>query len=195
MSSNRSSSAADPRPVGRVAVMQALVDATTKLIVEQGMSMSVREIAARAGVNHGLVHTYFGSKHGLLTAALDAINSRAAEERDPRGYPPPDLAGRREGELAKALARVMLESPSDPFSSHPVTSSWRAALERDHPDSSPDDLDEQVMVASSLALGWALFADYFSNVFAVDAERRVELDEAIAAHVAELGAIPPTRLM
>ena len=69
----------DPdRPLGRDAVREALVLATTELIVERGLSMSVREIAARAGVNHGLVHTYFGSKDGLLSAAFDEINARAA---------------------------------------------------------------------------------------------------------------------
>ena len=34
---------------------QPLPDSLAELIVERGLSMSVREIAARAGVNHGLV--------------------------------------------------------------------------------------------------------------------------------------------
>ena len=33
----------------------------------------MREIAAAAGVNHGLVHHYFGSKDALLRAVLDEL--------------------------------------------------------------------------------------------------------------------------
>ena len=53
------------KPAGKAEVSDALVDATIDLIVERGLGISVREIAARAaGVNHGLVHLYFGGKPG-----------------------------------------------------------------------------------------------------------------------------------
>ena len=64
------------KPAGRDAVMDALIDATSQLILERGVTMSVRDIARRAGVNHGLVHTYFGSKEVLLSAAFGRLVDR-----------------------------------------------------------------------------------------------------------------------
>lgn len=184
----------DPdRPLGRDAVREALVLATTELIVECGLSMSVREIAARAGVNHGLVHTYFGSKDGLLSAAFDEINARAAAERDADGFPPRDLAARRNGEIAKALARVIVESDRDLFGSHPVTSSWRDALAAARPDLAPGEVNERVMIATTLGLGWALFSDHMSQVMQLDEQGRRSVDQRVAELVAEIGGIPDRR--
>jgi len=65
-------SARAPRARGREAVREALLAAATELFAERGPAgVSVRDIAARAGVNHGLVHRHFGSKDAVLRAALD----------------------------------------------------------------------------------------------------------------------------
>jgi TetR/AcrR family transcriptional regulator, repressor for neighboring sulfatase len=178
------------RPLGRDAVREALVLATTELIVERGLAMSVREIAARAGVNHGLVHTYFGSKDGLLAAAFDEINARAAAERDVDGFPPRDLAARRNGEIAKALARVIVESDHDLFGSHPVTSAWREALAASRPDLTAAEVNERVMIATTLGLGWALFSEHMSRVMELDERGRRSVDQRVAELVAEIGGIP-----
>lgn len=182
----------DVHPVGREAVIDALTEATIDLIVEKGLSMSVREIALRAGVNHGLVHTYFGSKDGLITAAFARINERGAAELDDRGFPPPDLAERRGGELAKALARVMLESADDPYPSHPILPSWRAALIESQPDLGRDEVDDRILIATALALGWALFADHLTTIVGLDVERGDQVAARVAAMVAELGGISNT---
>lgn len=56
---------------------ERLIVAAASLLGEVGpRSVSVRMIAERAGVNHGLVHHYFGGKDGLLRAAM----SRLVEE-------------------------------------------------------------------------------------------------------------------
>ena len=88
------------KPAGRDAVMDVLVDATGQLILERGVTMSVRDIARRAGVNHGLVHTYFGSKEALLSAAFGHLVDRAAAELDDDGFRPADprLPQRRGGD-------------------------------------------------------------------------------------------------
>ncbi len=50
-------------PRGPDAVRNALIEATAKLCGERSPALvSVRDIAAEAGVNHGQVHHYFGSK-------------------------------------------------------------------------------------------------------------------------------------
>ena len=180
------------KPAGKAEVTDALVDATIDLIVERGLGISVREIAARAGVNHGLVHLYFGGKPGLLRAAFDEVNRRAYAEQLPSGFPPPDLAHRRGGELAKAIARIRLEADEDLFSSHPVVTSWREALARTRPDLSADEVAGMVAVASAVALGWALFADHLCASLEVGEARRAELDARVAALVTELGGITTT---
>ena len=68
----KSRPAAAPQARGREAVRAALLTAATELFADRGPArVSVRDIAARAGVNHGLVHRHFGSKDAVLRAVLD----------------------------------------------------------------------------------------------------------------------------
>jgi AcrR family transcriptional regulator len=66
-----------PARRGREASERALIDAAIELFAEHGVrAVSVRSIAKLADVNHGLVHHYFGSKAGLVTAVLDELGQR-----------------------------------------------------------------------------------------------------------------------
>ncbi|HKI96848.1 MAG TPA: TetR/AcrR family transcriptional regulator [bacterium] len=50
---------------------ERLMDAARDCLLEHGhQACSVKAIAERAGVNHGLVHHYFGSKEGLWQAVI-----------------------------------------------------------------------------------------------------------------------------
>ncbi len=181
----------DPRkPVGREAVRAALIQATIELILEQGVAVSVRDVARRAGVNHGLVHTYFGSKDALITEAFGTVIARATAEVEASGFPPADLAFRRDGEIAKAIARVMLEVGDDPFPAHPILPGWRDALARTRPDATDDELAEAVIIASTLGLGWALFADHLCRILELDTEQADAIERRVAELVAEIGGIP-----
>ncbi len=178
------------RPFGRDAVREALIEATIECIMEEGLGVSVRRIAERAGVNHGLVHAYFENKQGLLSAAIDAINERASHELDDDGYPPPDLASRRGGELARAIARIQLDSGKDLGSSNPISSAWKTALSTSRPDLTAEEIDTKVATASALGLGWALFADHLGDLLGVDAEQRLALDAHVSSVIADLGGLP-----
>lgn len=58
----------------RVDTEEKLITATAQLLGEVGpRALSVRAIAERAGVNHGLVHHYFGGKDVLLQAAMERL--------------------------------------------------------------------------------------------------------------------------
>lgn len=183
---------ADDKPAGRNAVMNALVDATAQLILDRGVNMSVRDIARRAGVNHGLVHTYFGSKEALLSAAFGHLIDRAAAELDDDGFPPADLASRRGGEVARALARAMLDVPGDPYPSHPILPSWRAALATRRREATDAELDEAVIVATTLALGWALFAEHLCGILEVDEQERNAIEQRVLTMISDIGGIPNT---
>ncbi len=68
-------------PHGPEQVRAALVDAAARLFAEEGpKAVSVRQIAAVAGVNHGLVHHYFGSKEGLLREVVRQRATRVMSE-------------------------------------------------------------------------------------------------------------------
>lgn len=190
-SSDGPTRAATDQPLGKKAVVAALIEAATGLIIEKGMAVSVREMAARAGVNHGLVHTYFGSKNALIQVALDGINERAAAELDPDGFPPADLASRRDAEVAKAIARVQLDTNQTPFTSHPVAGPWRNALARSQPELRDDEVDAMIAAASALALGWAMYGDQLAATLRIDGASRDDLDAHVFSLVSEMGGLPP----
>jgi AcrR family transcriptional regulator len=55
----------------------ALLDAAERLLVDVGYAgMTTRRIAEEAGVNHGLVHYYFGSNENLMVRALERFTDR-----------------------------------------------------------------------------------------------------------------------
>lgn len=57
---------------GKKAVMAALIEAAADLFAEKPPGrVSIREIAEHAGVNHGLIHRHFGSKHGLIKSVTE----------------------------------------------------------------------------------------------------------------------------
>jgi len=61
----------------RSAAEEALLDAAERLLVDIGYSrITTRGLAEEAGVNHGLVHYYFGSNENLLVRALERFTER-----------------------------------------------------------------------------------------------------------------------
>ena len=54
-----------------------LLDAAERLLVEIGYAgITTRRVAEEAGVNHGLVHYYFGSMENLLVRVLERFTGR-----------------------------------------------------------------------------------------------------------------------
>jgi AcrR family transcriptional regulator len=70
-------SAIDTRTPARAAAEEALFDAAERLLVEVGYAgITTRRLADEAGVNHGLVHYYFGSNENLLLQMLERFTAR-----------------------------------------------------------------------------------------------------------------------
>ncbi len=66
----------------RAAAEAALLDAAERLLVEIGHAgITTRRLAEEAGVNHGLVHYYFGSVENLLVRALERFTERLIERQ------------------------------------------------------------------------------------------------------------------
>ncbi len=66
-----------PKRSARAGAEEALLDAAERLLVEVGHAgITTRKLADEAGVNHGLVHYYFGSNENLLIKALERFTGR-----------------------------------------------------------------------------------------------------------------------
>ena len=79
---------ASPPRAGREATMETILAAAEQEFALQGYDgTSVREVAARAGVTHALVHRYFGTKTSLYRAVLarneNLIRDASAKADDP----------------------------------------------------------------------------------------------------------------
>jgi AcrR family transcriptional regulator len=60
----------------------ALLDAAERLLIASGYAeLTTRKVAAEAGVNHGLVHYYFGSMEELLLQVLERFTDRLIERQ------------------------------------------------------------------------------------------------------------------
>jgi AcrR family transcriptional regulator len=61
---------------------EAVLDAAEALLVEVGYAaITVRKLADRAGVNHGLVHYYFGSMEEVFLQTLERFTDRLIDRQ------------------------------------------------------------------------------------------------------------------
>jgi AcrR family transcriptional regulator len=66
----------------RVEATDALLNAAEELLVEVGYAgITTRRLAERAGVNHGLVHYYFGSMEDLLLRVVERFTDGLIERQ------------------------------------------------------------------------------------------------------------------
>lgn len=72
---------------------RAILAAARDLFARHGVDgVSVRQIAAAAGINHALVHRYFGTKDEMVTAIMLAEVRALSEMARPEADPPSSLA-------------------------------------------------------------------------------------------------------
>jgi TetR/AcrR family transcriptional regulator len=78
-------------PSPRTSAEEALLDAAERLLVEVGYAaITTRRVAEEAGVNHGLVHYYFGSMEHMLLRVLERFTERLTA-RQRLMYATPDV--------------------------------------------------------------------------------------------------------
>lgn len=59
-----------------------MLDAAERLLVREGYAaISTRRVAAEAGLNHGLIHYYFGSMEELLVQVLERFTKQLVERQ------------------------------------------------------------------------------------------------------------------
>lgn len=147
-------------PRGQQAVRAALIEAAADLLAAKS-NVSVREIATRANVNHGLVHHYFGGKEQLEREVLEYLASQQHELLANAVRTPRDLleaaidVARADDRFWRVLGRMLLDGrPIDRIqSAFPVVRRLIEALE------ASGVAEARILVAEGLAsvLGWMMY--------------------------------------
>ena len=179
------------RRPGREGAVDALLDAAEALFVERGpAAVSLRDVARRASVNHGLIHHYIGSRDDLLelvfTRATERARAAVVDLDDPADALDAlrSLSGSSDS-YARLLAWALLEG-HDPAQFHGRS----AALEAIAQGSGRDTRALRVALAASMVqtLGWKLFGEYALLAAGLDDEDassvRTSMDEWVRAAVA-----------
>ena len=74
------STASQAAALGRDEVVRRLVAAAVQLFAKEGPDgVALREVAAAAGVNYGLIHQYIGTKDDLLRLVFRSVSEQAAQ--------------------------------------------------------------------------------------------------------------------
>jgi AcrR family transcriptional regulator len=172
------------RRPGREGAVDALLDAAEVLFVERGpAAVSLRDVARRAGVNHGLIHHYIGSRDDLLelvfTRATERARAAVADLDDPGdALDALRSLGGASDSYTRLLAWALLEG-HDPARFHGRS----AALDTIAEASGRDSRSLRVALAASMVqtLGWKLFGEYALVAAGLDDEDassvRTSMDE------------------
>jgi len=172
-------------PTGREEVAAAILDAATDLFAERGpAATSIRDIAARSKVNHGLVFRHFGTKEQLVGAVLDHLGANLTELL--RSAAPADVLERARDRQMRVMARTLLDG-------YPAAKLQQRfpnvadLLDRVRP-LHDDETRARLSVANALALqlGWRLFAPILRSSTGIDKLTDAEISEAVRAEVARL---------
>ena len=146
-------------PVGKEEVVAAVLRSAADLFAERGLAAtSIRDIAARSRVNHGLIHRHFGSKDVLVAAVLDHLGQHLAELLAEKAD------GKKVADAVDRQLRVLAYASLDGYpvgelqSRFPTMGVLLDAVRPQH----PSDLSARLAAAHTIALqlGWVLFGDF-----------------------------------
>ena len=171
-----------------------MLTATSALVAERGPDgFSVRDIAARADVNHALVHRHFGTKADVLEQMLAADAAAVVASMLDSGLPltteeaDPDSIAQLLDLLAarpsywRTLVHAVLDSPEAALPGTASTTELFAGLWR----GADGDSAVQTSVAGATVLGWLIFGRFMSDSTSADPD---DVRTAIAEQVSSLFA-------
>lgn len=175
-----SGSATGARERSRERVEQLLIAAAADLLGEVGPNaMTVRMIALRAGVNHGLVHHYFGGKSQLMKAAMTHLveeHQAFAKEQAGGDALPAPLALVEDQRYLRAVVRAVLDGETELAATEIVAgvSIPRGALDHLSASRGLDEADARtkalVAMGMAMEMGWAALEPFIMTVLDVRAD-------------------------
>jgi AcrR family transcriptional regulator len=173
----------------REAASEDLIDAAAALLAQRSAGrVTVRAIAAAAGVNSTYVRRYFGSKHALMQAAMQRAQLSIAHVVDEMpnvvdGATAVVRASLRESELVAAIARMMLDGGVDELP--PENPAMRRLLQRFEeelaglPGAAVRDPRIIVLCLASATMGYALFGEFVRRGAGLDDRPAEEIEAAL----------------
>jgi len=158
----------------RTAVEEKLIAAAGEMLAEVGpRAMSVRAVAQRAGVNHGLVHHYFGSKDALLRYAMDDLvhrHARFSSEKSHGHVIPAPFALLQDQQYLRAVVRCVLDGEMELATTElsENVSTPKAVLDdltaRHGLDTADARLKAMVGIGMAIEMGWAALEPFINAV-------------------------------
>ncbi len=185
MTTRSASASRNKTPTGREEVAAAVLEAATDLFAERGpAATSIRDIAARSNVNHGLVFRHFGTKDQLIGAVLNHLGATTNTLQK---------AGATAAEVQRSIDRHMRVIARALLDGYPV-----GQLQTQFPGMSQlldairpgqtDDRSARLALANAAALqfGWRLFEPFLRASTGLDELTDAGLRKAIDAEVARI---------
>lgn len=168
-----------------------MLKAARVLFAEKGISVPIREIAAKAGVNHGLIHHYFGNKEQVLSevmsrdvwhSALAVEGSKTVREAVRKMF----TSGIGDREYIRTTAWLKLDGRTDLL---PRTErSSVAEIRSIDPDRASDDV--RLLAALAATYGWSLFSSEILSAAGVPEESRVDVEKRLAKLLGRVAELP-----
>ena len=150
-----------------------MIEAACDLFSEKSPTrVSIREIAEKAGVNHGLIHRHFGSKRNLISEVIAHIDRQIRDASDSGGsfrevFRLASEAAFSDPRIWKIPARLIIDGEADLLQEN--QSSYLKELKelasRDFEEAGFQGLsaDESIFLLISLGLGIEMFGGYISS--------------------------------
>jgi TetR/AcrR family transcriptional regulator, repressor for neighboring sulfatase len=178
-------STGDRIPVGREQVAAAVLAAAADLFAERGpAATSIRDIAARSKVNHGLVFRHFGTKEQLVGAVLDHLGMTTTALLQ-TGAPAAEVEQAFDRHM-RVMARALLDGyPAGQLQSRFPGVSQLLDQVRPRHDS---DREARLAVANAVALqlGWRLFEPFLRSAAGIEELADDDVRQAVGDEVARI---------
>lgn len=171
--------------MGRDEVVAAALSAAAELFADRGVAAtSIRDIAARSKVNHGLIYRHFGTKEQLVGAVLDHLGARLTTLLDEGG--PADEIEHNMDRHMRVMARALLDGyPIGQLQTRfpGVTRLLGQVLPQ-----FDDERSARLAVANAVALqlGWRFFEPFLKSAAGLDAIGDDDVRAAVNAEIARI---------
>ena len=187
------------RPTGRDQILDAVLDAAERLFASSGPAdVSLRAIAAEAGVNYGLVHRHFGTKDALFDQLMQRYAQRWLAELEEHGdYDAAlDRLMGKDFENSPNLRLLAWTLLSTNNAQHGDAYRRHAALDRlpemlQEAGVPPDEAAIDTAAALAFAFGWRFFNPYIRAALHLDSSDSTSgpsLQAAMRAHLRRIAS-------